>query len=116
MTSFFSAAPFFALAAGGQSNLMQTIIMIAIFILFFYFILFRPERKRRKALEQQRSSMKKGDRVTAMGIVGTLEEIKDTTVILKNPDGSKVEIVKMAISEVHSSSSNDNKSEENKGK
>lgn len=87
-------------AAGREGNLIQTLIMIAIAVIFFYFILWRPERKRRKALEQQRSSMKKGDQVTAMGIVGTLEQIKDKTVILKNVDGSKIEVLKMAVSEV----------------
>jgi preprotein translocase subunit YajC len=46
--------------------------------------------------------MKKGDTVTAMGVVGTLEQVKDKTVILKNVDGSKIEILKMAISEVQS--------------
>lgn len=88
-------------AAGREGNLIQTLIMIGIAIVFFYFILWRPERKRRKALEEQRSGMKKGDTITAMGIVGTLEQIKDKTVVLKNVDGSKIEILKMAISEVH---------------
>ena len=87
-------------AEGRQGNLMQTIIMLAIAALFFYFILFRPERKRRKALQNQRESMKKGDRVTAMGIIGTVDKIQDKTVILKMVDGAKIEVLKMAISEV----------------
>lgn len=87
-------------AAGREGNFMQTLIMIGIAVIFFYFILWRPERKRRKALANQRSSMKKGDRVTAMGIVGTLEQVNDKTVVLKNVDGSKIEVLKMAISEV----------------
>ncbi|MCC5831531.1 MAG: preprotein translocase subunit YajC [Chlamydiales bacterium] len=78
----------------------QTLIMIAIAIVFFYFILWRPEQKRRKAMEQKRSAMKKGDRVTAMGIVGTIDRIKEQTVIVKMVDGSKIEFVKAAISEV----------------
>lgn len=89
-------------AAGREGNFIQTLIMIGIAVLFFYFILWRPERKRRKALETQRSSMKKGDRVTAMGIVGTLDQVNDKTVILKSVDGSKIEVLKMAISEVQS--------------
>ncbi len=87
---------------GGRDGggLTQTILLIAAFALFFYFILFRPERKRRKALEAQRNAMKVGDKVTAMGLVGTLDKIEDKTVILKNVDGSKIEILKMAITEV----------------
>jgi preprotein translocase subunit YajC len=83
-----------------QSSFWQTLIMIAIAIVFFYFILWRPEQKRRKEMDKKRSSMKKGDRVTAMGIVGTIDRIKDQTVIVKMVDGSKVEFLKGAISEV----------------
>lgn len=86
-----------------QSSFWQTLIMIAIAIVFFYFILWRPEQKRRKQMEKQRSSMKKGDTVTAMGIIGTVDRIKETTVIIRNVDGSKIEILKGAINEVKSS-------------
>jgi len=100
----FSSSSLFAQANGQarQGNFMQTLIMIGIAILFFYFILWRPEKKRRKALETQRSSMKKGDRVTAMGLVGTLDKIEEKTVILKTVDGSKIEVVKAGITDVQS--------------
>ena len=89
-------------AVRSQSSFWQTLIMIAIAIVFFYFILWRPEQRRRKEMEKKRSSMKKGDRVTAMGIVGTIERIKEKeqTVIVKMVDGSKIEFLKGAISEV----------------
>lgn len=86
--------------AARKGSLMQTFIMIGIAILFFYFILWRPERKRRVQMEQKRAQMQKGDQVTAMGIVGTLDKIKEQTVILKMVDGSKIEFLKGAISEV----------------
>lgn len=102
---FLSTASLFAQAepAARQGNFIQTIVMIVIAVVFFYFILWRPEKKRRKALETQRGSMKKGDRVTAMGIIGTVDKIQDTTVILKMVDGAKIEILKMAITEVQPS-------------
>lgn len=78
----------------------QTLIMLGIIFVFFYFILWRPERKRRKAQEEQRSRLQKGDRVTAMGIVGTIAKIQEHTVILKMVDGSRIEMLKMAISDV----------------
>lgn len=78
----------------------QTLVMIAVALLFFYIILWRPEQKRRKEMEAQRNSLKKGDRVTAMGIVGTVVRIQEGTVILKMVDGSKIEFLKAAISEV----------------
>ena len=57
--------------------------------------------------------MKKGDRVTAMGLVGTVDKIEEKTVILKSVDGSKFEVVKAAISEVQPSATVE-KTNENK--
>ena len=83
-----------------DQGMWQTMVMISIAFLFFYFLLMRPEQKRRKAMEEQRNALKKGDRVTAMGILGTIIRIQDQTVILKMYDGSKIEMLKGAISEV----------------
>ena len=88
-----------AAPAGGAT---QTLIMFGIAIVFFYFILWRPEQKRRKAAEQMRTSLKKGDRVTAMGIVGRVDKINEHTVILKMVDGAKIEMMKLAITDVQS--------------
>ena len=86
--------------ARSSGSFYQTLIMIGVAIVFFYFILWRPEQKRRKAMEQKRGAMKKGDKVTAMGIVGSIDRIKEQTVIVKMVDGSKIEFIKGAISEV----------------
>ena len=83
-----------------DQGLWQTLTMVAIALIFFYFILWRPEQKRRKAMEEQRNSLKKGDKVTAMGIVGTVIRIEDQTVILKMYDGSKIQFLKGAINEI----------------
>ncbi|MBP9841776.1 MAG: preprotein translocase subunit YajC [Simkaniaceae bacterium] len=88
---------------GREQNLWQTLVIIGIFFVFFYFILWRPEQKKRKKLEQQRQGMKVGDRVTAMGIIGTVARIQEHTVIVKMVDGAKVEFIKGAITDVHSS-------------
>ena len=83
-----------------RDGMFQTFTMIAIALLFFYFILWRPEQKRRKALEDQRGSLNKGDRVTAMGILGTVLRVQENTVILKMYDGAKIEVLKGAITDV----------------
>ena len=90
--------------AARENSFWQTLIMIGIALMFFYFILWRPEQKRRKAAEQMRSSLKKGDRVTAMGIIGKVDRIQDQTVILKMVDGAKIEVLKAAITDVHPAS------------
>ena len=78
--TLFAAAP----GAAPSNNYMSSLIMIVLAIVFFYFILWRPEKKRRQRQEAQRSSLAVGDKVTAMGIVGTIDKIEDTTIILKN--------------------------------
>jgi len=100
LTPFLSATGEGDAMPGRDQGLWQTLTMIAIAVVFFYFILLRPEQKRRKAAEEQRSSIKKGDRVTAMGIIGIVQKIQDNTVILKMYDGSKIEMLKAAISDV----------------
>lgn len=90
-----------AVPAGG--GMMQMLLIVAISIAFFYFILWRPEQKRRKAAEMMRSSLKKGDKVTAMGILGKVDKIQEQTVILKMVDGAKIEVLKAAITDVQPS-------------
>lgn len=83
-----------------DDSLWQMFIMIAIALLFFYFILWRPEQQRRKAMEEQRNGLQKGDRVAAMGIIGTIVRIGEQTAILKMYDGSKIEVYKATITDV----------------
>lgn len=83
-----------------EQSLWQTVSLVAIAIVSFYLILWRPEQKRRKMLDEQRNIMKKGDRVYAMGIVGTVSKIQEQTVILRMVDGTKIEVLKAAITDV----------------
>lgn len=117
MSKLFSTAAIFASMASlplfaegeaapssGQGSMVQTLIMIAVALAFFYFILWRPEQKRRKAMEQVRTSLKKGDKITAMGIIGTVVKVQETTVIVSLYDGAKMELLKAAITDVKPSS------------
>ena len=88
-----------ATPSSGQGSMVQTLIMIAVALAFFYFILWRPEQKLRKAMETVRKSLKKGDKITAMGIIGTVVKVQETTVIVSLYDGAKMEILKAAITE-----------------
>lgn len=83
-----------------QQGFSQMLMLFALAMIFFYFILWRPEQKRRKTMDEMRSKLKKGDRVNAMGIIGTVSRINEQTVVLKMVDGSKIEMIKGAISEV----------------
>lgn len=83
-----------------DSGIWQSFVMLAIAFGFFYLILWRPEQRRRKELEEKRAKLQKGDRVTAMGILGVVSTIKEHTVILQMVDGSKIEVLKAAINDV----------------
>lgn len=86
--------------AQAQGSMVQTLVMIGVAIVFFYFILWRPEQKRKKAMEQLRGSLKKGDRITAMGIVGTIVKVQETTVVVALYEGAKMELLKASITDV----------------
>ncbi len=103
LSSIFS--PFSLLADGAattsrQGSMIQTMVMLGVAVVFFYFLMWRPERKRRKQMEQMRIAMKKGDRVTVMGILGTVQKVSETTVVLALVDGAKMEVLKGAITDV----------------
>lgn len=83
-----------------DQGMWQTIILIGIALAFFYFILWRPEQKRRRELEEKRSNLKKGDKVTAMGIIGKVVKVGEHSIILSMYDGSKIEFLKAAVTDV----------------
>jgi len=91
---------FIAQEAAKAQDLTQTLVMLVVIMGAFYLILWRPEQKKRKALEQKKNAIQKGDRVVAVGIVGTVHKILDTSVVLTMVDGSKIEVLKTAISEI----------------
>ncbi len=102
ISSLFSSSFLANAAAAGPegNNMMRTLMFFGIVLVFFYLILWRPEQKRRKKMNAERDSLKTGDRVTAMGILGDVVEITDATVILKMYDGAMIEVLKQAISQV----------------
>ncbi len=51
-------------------------------------------------MDEERSSMKKGDQVVAMGILGTVDTVKEKTVIVSMVDGAKIEFLKAAVTSV----------------
>lgn len=100
LPTFASFSLFAAEGTKKGGGYMQTLIMLGVALFFFYFILLRPEQKRRKQSQKMRNEMKKGDKITAMGLLGTIDKVNDNTVILKAYDGAKLEILKAAITDV----------------
>ncbi len=78
-------------------SLITMVVMLVAFAAIFYFLLIRPQRRRQKEHQTLLSSIKRGDRVmTAGGIIGTVEELDDTTVVLTVEEG-KLRLSKASI-------------------
>ena len=74
------------------------IIMLVAFGLIFYFMLIRPQRKRQQEMNNLLSGLKRGDKVmTAGGIIGEIDSIGDTSVVLTLEEGAKLRMAKMSI-------------------
>ena len=86
-------------AAGG--SMITTLITFGVIILIFYFLIIRPQRKRDKEAKAMLAAIKKGDKiVTIGGIRGTVAVVKESTVIVKVDDNTRIEFSKNAISSV----------------
>ena len=63
-----------------------------------WLFMIRPQRKQQKELEKFRNSLKRGDKVvTAGGIYGTVDEIKDRTVLIKVDGEVKLRVDKNSL-------------------
>jgi len=102
--------------AGPAGGFITSIIPFAAIILIFYFLIIRPQNKKRKETEKMLSALKKGDRiVTIGGIHGTVQNVKDTTVIIKVDENVKMEFLRSAVSTVITASKEDKIEDKSEG-
>lgn len=81
-------------AGGGTSFLIMMVLLFGVMYLF----MIRPQRKQQKELEKFRSELKRGDKVvTAGGIYGVVDEIKDRSVLIKVDGDVKLRVDKNSI-------------------
>ena len=94
LTIVLQAAPQAAPTGGG----MSLWIMLALMFVVMWFFMIRPQRKQQKELEKFRNELKRGDKVVTIGgIYGTIDEIKETTVLIKVDGEVKLRVAKNAI-------------------
>ena len=87
-------------AAGQQSGIFM-FVWLGLMIVLFYFMLIRPQKRREKERQALLAAVKTGDRVLfAGGLLGTVANVKDKTLVIKIADGVKVEVLRGAISQV----------------
>lgn len=76
-------------------------ITMGLMFVMFYFLLIRPQTKARKDHEKLVASIKSGDRVvTNGGILGSVANVKEKTVLVKVADNVKIEVLKSAITSI----------------
>lgn len=87
--------------AGGSGSIVPTLVTFGLVFVIFYFLIIRPQNKKKKEAESMLKSLKKGDRVVTIGgIHGTIQSIKDDTVVLKIDGNTKLTFSRSAISSV----------------
>ena len=73
-------------------------LMILMIFVVMWLLMIRPQRKQQKELEKFRSELKRGDKVvTVGGIFGTVDEIKDRSVLIKVDGDVKLRVDKNSI-------------------
>ncbi len=101
MGSTVSSDPAASTAAGTAGGMGSSLILILVMMVAFYFLLIRPQKKRDKEAREMLAAIKKGDKiVTIGGIRGTITAVKESTVVVKVDENTKIEFNKSAISSV----------------
>ena len=73
-------------------------IMLALIFVVMWFFMIRPQRKQQKELQNFRDSLKKGDKVVTIGgIYGTVDELKDNSVLIIVDRDVKIRVSKQAL-------------------
>ena len=81
-------------AGGGMS---MWIMLELIFVVMWFFMI-RPQRKQQQELQTFRDSLKKGDKVVTIGgIYGTVDEIKEGSVLIIVDKDVKIRVSKNAL-------------------
>jgi preprotein translocase subunit YajC len=88
-------------APGSTGSPYQFPIMMVILFAIMYFMMIRPQKRREKERKEMLNAVKSGNRVLlTSGIIGEVLNVKETTLIVKISDNTKVECVRAAISQV----------------
>ena len=86
-------------ASGGAGSGIMTFLPFVAIIAIFYFLIIRPQNKKQKETQRMLSTLKKGDKVVTIGgIHGTIQSVREQSVVLKVDENTKIEFNRSAIS------------------
>jgi len=104
MNQLFSNLPLLMAAPGADGSsgsIVPTLVTFGLVFVIFYFLIIRPQNKKKKDAADLLKALKKGDRVVTIGgIHGTIQSLKEDTVILKVDGNTKMTMSRSAISTV----------------
>jgi preprotein translocase subunit YajC len=76
-------------------------LVLGLMILFFFVVILPAQRKQKREAEALMTGMKKNDEVvTASGIIGVVQTIKDEEVVLKIDDNARIRVLKSSIARI----------------
>jgi preprotein translocase subunit YajC len=82
-------------------QMISTLVTFGLVFVIFYFLIIRPQNKKQKEAKAMIEAVKKGDKVVTIGGVHAIvQSVKDSTVILKVDENTKMEFSKSAIQSV----------------
>lgn len=85
-----------AAKGGGSSPILLVLLVLAYAAFYIFFI--RPRSRKARAARATGTSVQVGDRVqTIGGLIGTIVDMDDQTVVLQTIDGAKMEFLRQAI-------------------
>ena len=88
-------------AVASKGSPLQFPIMMALLFGVMYFMMIRPQRRRDKARKAMIANVKTGDRVLlTSGILGNVNKVSETSLVIQIAEKTKIEVVKAAISQV----------------
>jgi preprotein translocase subunit YajC len=100
---------------GSPGDIFTTLIPFILIIAIFYFLIIRPQNKKQKETQRMLSALKKGDKiVTIGGIHGVIQSVKESSVVVKVDENTKVEFSRSAISTVTAGKAEKEKIEDKK--
>ena len=85
-----------------MGSTLLTVGMLAVVGVLFYFFAIRPQKKQEKETANMRNNLQVGDEITTIGgIIGKVVSIKEETCVIETSrNGTKLRILKSAISRV----------------
>ena len=88
-------------SGGAQNSPGMMIGWLVLMLAIFYFLMIRPQRQREKERRTLLDAVKSGDRVVfSGGILGSITNVKDKTLMVKIADNVKIEISRAAVSRI----------------